>query len=210
MKRISIVISLLAAILTAPMTPVSGQSTTACTSSLISSFTPCLNYLLGSTNGGGSPTAECCKSLASLVTSSTDCACLILTGNVPLLLPINRNLAISLPRLCRSTSVPLQCSGTAMPLPSPGPYAFSPSLPPLPPTQSEPLPPLPTPTSPLEPTSLSPSSPLEPASPPPVIGDADQGQRPLVLPSSAMKPSHIFSASILPLLVIGIMLFDKF
>lgn len=112
MKCIGInVISLLVVILSAPMTPVSGQITTACASSLISSFTPCLNYLLGSTNGGGSPTAECCKSLASLVGSSASCACLILTGNVPFNLPINRTLAISLPRLCRSPSVPLQCTG---------------------------------------------------------------------------------------------------
>ncbi|XP_008776786.1 non-specific lipid transfer protein GPI-anchored 23-like [Phoenix dactylifera] len=217
MKCISVVISLLAAILSAGMTPVSTQTPTACTSSLISSFTPCLNYLLGSTNGGGTPTAECCKSLASLVNSSTDCACLILTGNVPFSLPISRTLAISLPRMCRSTtsSVPLECRGTAMPLPGPGPVAFAPSLPPLPPMQSEPptSPLEPTslsPSSPLEPTSLSPSSPLQPASPPAEIGDANQGQRPLVLPSSAMKPSHIFSTTILPLLVIGIMLFDKF
>ncbi|RLM65130.1 non-specific lipid-transfer protein-like protein [Panicum miliaceum] len=40
-----------------------------------------------------------------------DCACLILTGNVPFSLPINRTLAISLPRICSSMSVPLQCRG---------------------------------------------------------------------------------------------------
>lgn len=111
MKCVGIVIWVLAAILGAPMTPASGQMiTTACTSSLISSFTPCLNFLSGSTNDGGSPTAECCRSVASLVSSSTECACLILTGNVPFSLPITRTLAILLPRLCRSP-VPLQCTG---------------------------------------------------------------------------------------------------
>lgn len=99
---------------------VSGQASTACTAALISSFTPCLNYITGSINGGGSPSADCCKAFGSVITSSTDCACLILTGSVPFSLPINRTLAISLPRVCGSTSVPLQCTGTSMPLPSPG------------------------------------------------------------------------------------------
>jgi len=89
----------------------SAQITTACTSSLISSFTPCLNFITGSTNGGGSPTSGCCDALDSLMTSSTDCTCLILTGNVPFNLPINRALAITLPQLCNSQSVPLQCKG---------------------------------------------------------------------------------------------------
>ncbi|THU65357.1 hypothetical protein C4D60_Mb05t02790 [Musa balbisiana] len=91
---------------------VSGQITTACTAALISSFTPCLNYITGSTNGGGSPTEDCCKALGAVVSSSKDCACLILTGNVPFSLPINRTLSISLPRMCNSMSVPLECTGT--------------------------------------------------------------------------------------------------
>ena len=91
--------------------PASGQIATSCTASLITTFTPCLNFVTGSTNGGGSPTQQCCGSLAEMVRTGADCACLILTGNVPFSLPINRTLAISLPKLCSSTSVPLQCRG---------------------------------------------------------------------------------------------------
>ena len=91
--------------------PALGQIATSCTASLITTFTPCLNFVTGSTNGGGSPTQQCCGSLAEMVRTGADCACLILTGNVPFSLPINRTLAISLPKLCSSTSVPLQCRG---------------------------------------------------------------------------------------------------
>lgn len=93
--------------------PASGQVATSCTASLITTFTPCLNFVTGSTNGGGSPTQQCCGSLAEMVRTGADCACLILTGNVPFSLPINRTLAVSLPKLCSSTSVPLQCRGSS-------------------------------------------------------------------------------------------------
>uniref|UniRef100_A0A804M5E7 Bifunctional inhibitor/plant lipid transfer protein/seed storage helical domain-containing protein n=1 Tax=Zea mays TaxID=4577 RepID=A0A804M5E7_MAIZE len=100
--------------------PASGQVATSCTASLISTFTPCLNFVTGSTNGGGSPTKQCCGVLAEMVRTGADCACLILTGNVPFSLPINRTLAVSLPKLCSSTSVPLQCRDTATQIPAPG------------------------------------------------------------------------------------------
>lgn len=87
------------------------QISTPCTSSMISTFTPCLNYVTGSSGKGSSPTQDCCNSLKSLMTDSMDCTCLIVSGNVPLSIPfINRNLAISLPRVCKS-SVPIQCKG---------------------------------------------------------------------------------------------------
>ena len=94
--------------------PASGQAGAAsCTASLITSFTPCLNFLTNSTSGGGSPpTQDCCRSLAALVNASTGCACLILTGNVPLGVPVNRTLAVALPKACHSAAVPLQCRGT--------------------------------------------------------------------------------------------------
>ncbi|ONK74333.1 uncharacterized protein A4U43_C03F5160 [Asparagus officinalis] len=160
----------------------SAQVTSACTSSLISSFTPCLNFLTGSTNGGGSPTAGCCQALGSLISSSTDCACLMLTGSVPLTLPINRTLAINLPRICGSTSVPLQCKATATPVPGPGPIAYAPGLPPLPPTSGGGLDSVPPAAPPAEtelPTSPSADGPA----------GVNQGQRPFVLPNSAVKLS---------------------
>lgn len=91
-----------------------GQISTPCTSSIVSSFTPCLNYLTGSSANGSSPTAECCDSIKSLTTDSVDCACLVITGNVPVSLPFSRPLAISLPRICKS-GVPLRCIGTPLP-----------------------------------------------------------------------------------------------
>jgi hypothetical protein len=103
-----------AAVVASLAAPASGQGGAAsCTASLITSFTPCLNFLTNSTNGGGSaPTQDCCRSLAALVNASTGCACLILTGNVPLGAPVNRTLAVMLPKACDSAAVPLQCRGT--------------------------------------------------------------------------------------------------
>ncbi|XP_062208557.1 non-specific lipid transfer protein GPI-anchored 20-like [Phragmites australis] len=93
-------------VLVAPA-PASGQGAAlSCTASLVSSFTPCLDFI---TNGTASPTADCCRSLGALVNASTGCACLILTGNMPLGVPINRTLAVTLPKACNSMSVPLQC-----------------------------------------------------------------------------------------------------
>lgn len=89
--------------------PVYGQVTTSCTASMISSFSPCMNFLTNSTATGTSPTADCCSALKSLTSNGRDCACLIVTGNVPFQIPINRSLAISLPRACNMPGVPLQC-----------------------------------------------------------------------------------------------------
>lgn len=88
-----------------------GQITTACSNSMISSFTPCLNFITGSSGNGSSPTRDCCSALSSALQNGADCACLILTGNVPFQLPINRTMAISLPQACNMASVPLQCRG---------------------------------------------------------------------------------------------------
>lgn len=97
--------------------PSMAQIVTGCTMAAITNFTPCMNYLTGSTNGsvGASPTTECCESFASLVKDADECGCLILTGNVPFLplFSFNRILAISLPRRCNLTSIPIfQCKGT--------------------------------------------------------------------------------------------------
>ncbi|PIN14559.1 hypothetical protein CDL12_02487 [Handroanthus impetiginosus] len=108
------------------------QIRTPCTSSAISSFTPCFNYLTGSSGTGSSPSEECCNSLKSLMTDNTDCVCLIVTGNVPVSMPfISANLGISLPQMCKS-SVPMQCTASGVPLPAPGPVLFGPTPPPAP------------------------------------------------------------------------------
>ncbi|XP_019168507.1 PREDICTED: non-specific lipid-transfer protein-like protein At5g64080 [Ipomoea nil] len=114
---------------------VDGQISTACSASMLQSFTPCLSFL---TNGGGassSPTSTCCQSLKYLMSNGTDCLCLIVTGNVPFRVPINRTLAISLPKACRNSGVsgvPVQCKASAAPLPAPGPAALGPTSSPLP------------------------------------------------------------------------------
>uniref|UniRef100_A0ACD6A8R3 Uncharacterized protein n=1 Tax=Avena sativa TaxID=4498 RepID=A0ACD6A8R3_AVESA len=173
---------------------VSGQAVaTSCTASLISTFTPCLNFVTGSTNGGGSPTQQCCRAVAGVVRTAEDCACLILTGNVPFGLPINRTLAISLTRICKSLSVPIQCRDTATQIPAPGPIAFAPALPPLPP--------LPPESSSVDPPATSPTAAVVDA--PPIM----QGQRPVVVPSSAWRSARAFLApSSVVLLVVSYIL----
>jgi hypothetical protein len=105
-------VAMVAAALSWPA-PASGQvvipaGPLSCTTSLISSFTPCLNFIINST---ASPTADCCRSLGALMKASSGCACLILTGSVPLGVPVNRTMAVTLPRACNNASVPLQCLG---------------------------------------------------------------------------------------------------
>uniref|UniRef100_J3LTM4 Bifunctional inhibitor/plant lipid transfer protein/seed storage helical domain-containing protein n=1 Tax=Oryza brachyantha TaxID=4533 RepID=J3LTM4_ORYBR len=170
------------------VSPASGQVSASCTASLVTTFTPCLNFVTGSTNGGGSPTQQCCGSLAEMVRTSADCVCLVLTGNVPFSLPINRTLAISLTKLCNSMSVPLQCRDTASQIPPPGPVAFAPALPPLPPSPPESSV---QPNAAVDPTAMSPS--------PPLI----QGQRPPLLPSLAWRRAHVSTASVSVVLLIA-------
>ncbi|KAG8098509.1 hypothetical protein GUJ93_ZPchr0013g37510 [Zizania palustris] len=169
------------AVLAVLVAPATGQVSMSCTASLVTTFTPCLNFVTGSTNGGGSPTQQCCSSLAEMVRTGADCACLVLTGNVPFNLPINRALAMSLPKLCNSMSVPLQCRDTATQIPPAGPVGFAPALPPLPPTPPE---------SPVDPPA---------AELPPIT----QGEKPLVLPSLAWRRAHVSMATASVLLLIA-------
>ena len=89
--------------------PVHGQTNTSCTGLMLRSFAPCTNFITG--GSGGSPTADCCQSLKSLMSSGRDCLCLMFTGGVPLHVPINQTLAASLPRACNSDGVPIECKG---------------------------------------------------------------------------------------------------
>ncbi|XP_071905273.1 non-specific lipid transfer protein GPI-anchored 16-like isoform X2 [Coffea arabica] len=209
---------------------VNGQISTPCTSSIITSFTPCFNYLTGSSANGGSPTAQCCDSLKSLMTDSVECGCLIITGNVPVSVPfISRPLAISLPRACK-TGVPLRCKAAGVPLPAPGPALFRP---PPAPVASSPLSPkgpalfrptrAPVSSSPLSPkasigTVVAAPSPVEttpdniaaPASPPVVaLGPvANPGIRPVLKPlassSSHVSPPYLLS------IILGMLVFKSY
>jgi hypothetical protein len=92
-----------------------GQISTPCTASMISSFTPCANYITGSTNYNGliTPSSSCCDSLQSMMSTSMGCACLLITANVPFQLPpINRVLSFFLPQSCNLNGFHAQCKGT--------------------------------------------------------------------------------------------------
>ncbi|XP_045790817.1 non-specific lipid transfer protein GPI-anchored 16-like [Trifolium pratense] len=119
-----------------------GQISTPCTTSMISSFTPCANFITGSTNYNGliTPSSSCCDSLESMMSTSMDCACLLISANVPFqLLPINRLLSIFLPQACNLNGLPAQCKASGSPLPAPGPAIFGSNVPSLPPTNGSPL-----------------------------------------------------------------------
>ncbi|KAK4788650.1 hypothetical protein SAY86_019969 [Trapa natans] len=105
------------------------QISTPCTASMITSFTPCFNFITGSSANGGSPTQDCCESFRSMMRTNIECTCLIITANVPIPL-INRNLTISLPRACNTGGIPIQCKASGTQLPPPGPILFAPPPPP--------------------------------------------------------------------------------
>ncbi|PIA44978.1 hypothetical protein AQUCO_01700504v1 [Aquilegia coerulea] len=185
---------------------INGQITTPCTASMISSFSPCMGFITGSSPNGSSPTSQCCGTLRQLVSGSMDCACLIITANVPIQLPnpINRTLAISLPRACNMGGVPLGCKASAAPLPAPGTVPSGPA--PSPSGASVPTAstiPEATPSPALAPDSDT--TILAPASGP-VDSDtpvANPGRRPVLTPNGAAKLSHISSP--LFLFVLGIL-----
>ncbi|KAL1548618.1 non-specific lipid transfer protein GPI-anchored 20-like [Salvia divinorum] len=118
----------LALVATTLMFPASAQITTPCTPSMITTFTPCMNFATNSSLSGTSPPAECCNSLKSLMSSGKECLCLIVTGSVPFNVPLNQTLAISLPRACDMPGVPLQCKADGAPVPAPAASASAPSL----------------------------------------------------------------------------------
>ncbi|KAK1390556.1 non-specific lipid-transfer protein-like protein [Heracleum sosnowskyi] len=175
--------------------PVYGQINTACSPSMLSSFSSCMSFLTNSTVNGTSPTSDCCNSLKSITSNSTDCLCLIVTGSVPFQIPINRTLAIALPRACNMPGVPLQCKASSSPLPAPGPAVLGqgPTLSPgISPAASPRASGVPEAESP----AMTPGSDATPALTPP--SDAagapttNSGIRPVVNPSAA---SPLFSFS---------------
>ncbi|EOA37283.1 hypothetical protein CARUB_v10010889mg [Capsella rubella] len=107
-----------------PLSSVLAQISTPCSPAMLSSASGCMSFLTG---GGTSPTSDCCGALKSLTGTGMDCLCLIVTAGVPVNIPINRTLAISLPRACGMPGVPVQCKATAAPLPAPGPVSFGPT-----------------------------------------------------------------------------------
>ncbi|KAL2323528.1 hypothetical protein Fmac_027907 [Flemingia macrophylla] len=83
---------------------------------MVNTITPCANFITGSTNKNGvTPSASCCDSLVSLISTNVDCACLLITANVPLQLPVNTLLAVlSLPQACNVNQMSALCKGPSL------------------------------------------------------------------------------------------------
>ncbi|KAJ8547320.1 hypothetical protein K7X08_010906 [Anisodus acutangulus] len=141
------------------------------------------------------------------MTNGTNCLCLIVTGGIPFQMPMNPNLAMSLPSACNMPGVPLKCKAPSPPtvvapgprsdagVPSASPTA-APISPPRSPKDSTVHPPLPSTSIP--PADEIPS--LTPPSPPtdsltPVTNSGSQ--TPI---ASSAAPSLCYGISLLFLL----------
>ncbi|XP_038724110.1 non-specific lipid transfer protein GPI-anchored 19-like [Tripterygium wilfordii] len=186
------------------MMPVYGQINTPCSPSVLSAFSPCMNFITNSTANGTSPTADCCNALKSFTNGGMDCLCLIATGSVPFQIPINRTLAISLPRACNMPGVPLQCKASGSPIPAPGPIAFGPNLSPR--ASVSPSPTALPPDSDTTPLLTPPSRTSDAGAPTTTTGG---GSSPALNPTSAAFPSHSTSPAVL-LLALGFAIFNYF
>ncbi|XP_051129924.1 non-specific lipid transfer protein GPI-anchored 21-like [Andrographis paniculata] len=190
--------------------PSNAQSSTLCTGAMIRSFNPCIGFLTGGGSGANSsPTSGCCSALKDLMSNGQDCLCLIVTGGVPFQIPVNRTLAISLPRACKMSGVPVECKGTAAsPVPPPDSGSQGQDQPNLSPGLS---PPSPT-TGPLLPQPFTPPTPGGELTPPP---DEDiiptltpPGMRPTLNPSAATSTTMNKSfGSSLVVIVLGVFIF---
>ncbi|GMP56371.1 hypothetical protein CsSME_00020889 [Camellia sinensis var. sinensis] len=183
------------ALITVLIVPVHCQIQSTCTASMFSSVSPCMNFITNSTANGTSPTTDCCNSLRSLTSNGMACLCLIATGSVPFQIPINRTVAISLPRTCKMPRVPVQCKASVAPIPAPGPIALSPTLSP---SAAAPLSPQASVAPNLVSPALAPEADTTPLLTPPsptVASEAptaNSGSRPVLTPSVATPP-HNFS-----------------
>ncbi|XP_027120246.1 non-specific lipid transfer protein-like 1 [Coffea eugenioides] len=148
--------------------PVYGQINSPCTTSMLTSFTPCLNFITNSSTNGNSPTADCCNVIKAFMANSTGCLCLVATGGVPFNLPINRTLVLSLPRTCNQPGVPLQCKASVAPIPAPGPLAGGPAV---------------------SPAANPPTGTMSPAAAPPTGSVVPQAGSPTLAPEAETNPA---------------------
>ncbi|KAL8026314.1 hypothetical protein ABFX02_14G018500 [Erythranthe guttata] len=176
----------------------SNSSSNMCTGPMIRSFSSCIGFLSGGSKSS-SPTSACCRSLKDLMINGQDCLCLIVTGGVPFQIP-NRNLALSLPRACKMSGVPVECKATASPVPAPDPKTPRQSGPSISPGLSPPSPRAPFIPQPLTPPSPTPAggggrTPFVPPSSDSIPTMTPPGMRPTLTTSAAKPPSH----SVLPI-----------
>ncbi|KAK6146065.1 hypothetical protein DH2020_019934 [Rehmannia glutinosa] len=159
------------------------SSNTVCTGAMMRGFTSCIGFLASGSNVSR-PSSACCSSLRDLMSNGQDCLCLIVTGGVPFEVPINRNLAISLPRACRMSGVPIECKDPETPSPpSQGGPSIYPGLSP------------PSPRAPFVPQPFTPPSSTTPGGgmTPPLVPGGDEFRhrrrrmRPTLTPSAAQS-----------------------
>nr|QPK41132.1 alpha-amylase inhibitor [Solanum tuberosum subsp. andigenum] len=114
-------ISFLSCIIVLAILPINAQIVTSpCTATMLTSFTPCLNFLSNG-NGTATPSPGCCNALRTMMGNGSACLCVIATGGIPFQIPINPNTTMSLPRACNMARVPLQCQASTPPAAAPGP-----------------------------------------------------------------------------------------
>ncbi|KAE9455008.1 hypothetical protein C3L33_13091, partial [Rhododendron williamsianum] len=156
--------------------PTYAQINSPCSPSMITSFAPCMAFVTNSSAAGAPPTPACCSALQTISSNGTECMCQIATGS-PFQVPINRTLAISLPRACNMPGVPLQCKAAGAPVSAPAasntlPTSESPGLAPEAGTTPELTPPSTNTVSSQAPT-------------------ANSGSRPVVTTSAAHPPAAV-------------------
>ncbi|KAJ1433096.1 Bifunctional inhibitor/plant lipid transfer protein/seed storage helical domain [Sesbania bispinosa] len=140
MEHLSVFQLTVIALIVASVNLVTGQISTPCTTSMMSTFTPCANIITGSTNNGLVPPTTCCETLRSLMSTNADCACLVISANAPLFpLPINQALALALSQACNINGVSAQCKASRSPLPAPGPAVLGSNSPTPPSSAASPL-----------------------------------------------------------------------
>lgn len=110
-RAVSVLAATLALVAAILVGGASAQSSSGCTSTLIS-MSSCLNYITGNETA---PPKSCCTALATVVTSKPECLCVALSSD-PAALGIdnvNKTRALGLPAECNVKTPPLSNCGTA-------------------------------------------------------------------------------------------------
>ncbi|MCE0481094.1 hypothetical protein HAX54_038492 [Datura stramonium] len=187
-------VSLLSCIIFLVILPINAQIVTSpCTATMLTSFTPCLNFLANS-NGTVAPSAGCCNALRTMMGNGSACLCVIATGGIPFQIPINPNATMSLPRACNMARVPLQCKASSPPAAAPGPVPTgAPSASPTSAPSPSPSPKGTTDFKPMSP-ALAPQADAVPTVTPPSPSATNSGRRQNpITPSAAPSLSYGFS-----------------
>ncbi|KAK9058466.1 hypothetical protein SSX86_023308 [Deinandra increscens subsp. villosa] len=123
-QKISTITMMLVITMAAIYQGATAQSSSGCTSVLIS-MSPCLNYISGNTS---TPSSSCCTQLANVVRSQPECLCQVLNGGGSSMgLNINQTQALELPKACNVQTPPTSQCNAASPTNSPSETPGNPS-----------------------------------------------------------------------------------